>query len=103
MSQMNLLDIVRYYSDNIEDGRSNEDIFDHLKKESVELGAEIFSENMGYDPGDDGIVGESVDVIVCALDLIFKDKPDITNNEILEIVSRKLEKWKTKTEAGAYK
>ena len=59
---------------------------------------EILIENgISYkEKGKDGILGESVDVILCALDIIFIAHPDITNEEILDVVSKKLKKWKEK-------
>lgn len=103
MYDLTITNLTRYYSELIEDGRTIPDIFDHLKGEVEELSAEVGVYKMGGNPGEDGITGEAVDVIVCALDLIFKDNPKITETEILKIVERKLEKWKSKTEAGAYK
>ncbi len=50
-----------------------------------------------YKPvGEDGIVGEAVDVIVAALDLIFVADPTITEKDIVEIARRKTNKWLSK-------
>lgn len=47
-------------------------------------------------PGPDGIVGEGIDVIVCVLDIIILEKPDITVDEILEIAMNKIKRWEKK-------
>ncbi len=100
----NLLDTVRHFSKAVVDGRTKRDIHNHLMSETNELHDEIVYDDAKWGPaGPDGIMGESIDVILCALDLIFKDKPDITNDEIEAYVLMKLEKWKRKSEAGEYK
>lgn len=93
---MDLLELVKAYSVSIKNGRSLEDILLHLESEVVELEEEIQKERLDQVAGSDGIVGESVDVILCALDAIFVHNPDISKDEILEIARRKCEKWKTK-------
>lgn len=101
----NLIDTVRWYSENVVDGRTKADIFEHMEDEFLELEEELLiSEGLLNKPsGEDGIFGESIDMILCALDLIFKEKPGIKNDEIEAYVLKKLKKWKSKTEAGEYK
>jgi hypothetical protein len=88
-----MLDLVRQYCKEIKNGRNLFDIHNHLHLEVEELDEEVY--DMGYPgPGEDGIVGESVDVILCAMDMIFTHSPDITNEELEALFSKKLEKWK---------
>jgi hypothetical protein len=87
-----LLKTVRAYSERIQDGRSLQDIHDHLYDELLELNTELYS----YEPGEDGIAGEAIDVILCALDLIFKSAPDMTDAEIVAYADKKCQKWAKK-------
>jgi hypothetical protein len=38
-------------------------------------------------------VGEAIDIIACALDIIFIHRPETTDEKINEILLRKCEKW----------
>ena len=87
-----ILELVRTYSNNIENGRDLAYIFEGLREEVDELEAEVF----GYDKGEDGIAGEAVDVILCALDLIYKSAPEWTNEDIVAYAEKKCEKWARK-------
>jgi len=60
-----------------------------------ELAEEItISENQSYKTSsDDGVVGEAIDAIICLLDLIHVHNPDITEEQIEIIATRKLTKW----------
>lgn len=72
--------------------------FTSLGEECGELATEI-QISMGLKdkaPGPDGIVGESVDAILCLLDIIVVNQPDITFNDILAIMNHKMEKWERK-------
>jgi hypothetical protein len=91
-----IVDIVRTYSKAIKNGRKLADVFTYLDDEVTELGAEIEFAAMGNPPGEDGIFGEAIDVIACALDLIFLERPDVTNEEIATYMKRKCEKWAAK-------
>ena len=75
-----LLSLVRMYSQKIRNGRTIPYIFNSLCSEVDELDIEV----NGSEQGEDGIFGESIDVILCALDLIFESNPAITNQEIVE-------------------
>lgn len=48
--------------------------------------------------GKDGIIGEAVDVILCAVDLIYINNPEVTEEEVRSIVTKKLAKWRGKFE-----
>jgi len=45
--------------------------------------------------GKDGIIGEAIDAIICLVDLMKVHKPDITIDEINQIVAAKLAKWES--------
>lgn len=69
-----------------------------LQEECGELATEV-QIKLGMkdrEPGKDGIVGESVDSILCLLDIIALDAPDMTYDELHEILSNKLDKWERK-------
>ena len=56
---------------------------------------ELLEEVDSNSAGEDGVVGESIDMIICLFDLIFKTNPDITHEEITAYTEKKLKKWKT--------
>ena len=85
----NIIDLVRQYSDNLQNGRTISTIHDALHDEVTELAHEMYTD----EPGEDGIAGEAVDVILCAFDIIFKAKPEWTNDDIIEYARKKCEKW----------
>ncbi len=89
----NTVDLVRDFSKRIKNGRTLRSISDHMRGEHIELDEEIEKVEQGVTEGTDGIVGESIDVIACALDAIFLHKPDITDEEIYNIMDRKCKKW----------
>jgi transcriptional regulator with XRE-family HTH domain len=90
MSRM--LEIVRHYALGIRNGRKPADAFKHLKSEVEELGVEI--ENGGT--GADGIKGEVMDVINCALDILFLVHPETALDELDALMEAKCQKWVTK-------
>lgn len=72
--------------------------FTSLGEECGELATEI-QISMGLkdkEPGPDGIVGESVDAILCLLDIIVVHQPDITYDELFAIMCKKMDKWERK-------
>lgn len=77
----------------INNGRTLMSVFAAMCDEVRELRDEISIATFGGIPGADGVVGESVDVILCAVDAIYQADPNITKEQILEVVMKKLEKW----------
>ena len=72
--------------------------FTSLGEECGELATEI-QISMGLkdkEPGPDGVVGESVDAILCLLDIIVVHQPDITSDELFVIMCKKMDKWERK-------
>lgn len=79
----------------IQNSRTIPSVFCALRREVEELNDEVLLHVDGKTEGADGIIGESVDVILCAVDLIYQKKPDITKEQIMEVINRKLTKWET--------
>ena len=84
-----IINATRMYSEDIDNGRTLSDVMRHLKSEVCEL-----EEELGGTAGADGVVGECIDIILCALDAIFVYDKTITDEKIEEIVMKKLGKWK---------
>jgi hypothetical protein len=79
---MTLFSHTREYSRLIKNGRTLRDILNHAKSEMKELGEELDRFEAGVPEGEDGIVGEAIDVITCMFDLIAKHCPDITEADV---------------------
>lgn len=87
-----LLTMVRTYSEQVCDGRTVQGIYMHLLGEIGELSHEVH----GSVPGEDGVAGEAIDVMLCAIDMIFKARPDWTDADIVAYAERKCQKWVSK-------
>lgn len=46
--------------------------------------------------GPDGVIGEAIDVIIAALDIITISNPELTEDEIARMAQLKCEKWISK-------
>ena len=71
-----------------------------VTEETGELATEV-AIDLGHknrEPGPDGVVGEAVDLIITAVDMINAHQPGITIEEIHAIVTRKCGKWVAKVE-----
>lgn len=82
-------------ADQYHGNRSIDDILAHGVGEMKETMDEV-DIVMGRAPGPagaDGVVGESIDTILCMLDLIYKTDPTITEEEIVAIAEMKGAKW----------
>lgn len=76
--------------------RTRYEVLSKMMEEVGELAQEVGIAE-GYqsrEPGKDGIIGEAVDVIITALDLIYVSNPDIARMDIIDILNKKLNKWK---------
>lgn len=88
------LSVVRGFSNLIENGRTLRSIFLYSQdQEMPELDDEITKVEKGEPEGDDGVVGEAIDNMLCHADIIIRHRPDITEEEFMEIVTRKCQKW----------
>ena len=97
MTQTTLIGRVFEVSDQIDNGRSASDIVTYAMTELGELAEEVIIANgRSYkEPGKDGVIGEALDLIACAADMIRTQAPDLTEADLLEIIEPKLQKWKS--------
>ncbi len=82
-----------------EELREGSDLFEklgYLLEELGELSTEcLIIEGLSMkEAGNDGVVGEAIDVILCALDIIHYEEPHISDEELEEIMIKKCQKWK---------
>lgn len=93
-----MIDQILETSKRINNNRNIGLVFYSLIEEVGELSTEI-SIKEGFSlkkEGDDGIIGEAVDVVLCAIDAIYINNPSVTSKEISEVIQKKLLKWETK-------
>ena len=92
---MSLIQKTFETSDRIENGRTLTKILAHTMTEIGELAEEILIEEGQHykTAGEDGIIGEAVDGILCLLDIIHKHDPTVTEEDLIKIAVRKLAKW----------
>lgn len=86
---MSVVTDILQVSRTIDSPRNLHSVMSHLSSEVLELDDELYKDV----PGEDGVLGEAVDVILCAVDMIYIKHPDITEEQIGEVVKRKLAKW----------
>jgi NTP pyrophosphatase (non-canonical NTP hydrolase) len=106
-----LFSVLKFYArkvDNIKSplasDRTIASVLGHIVAEVGELSEEVTIES-GYSykkPGEDGVVGEAVDVILAAMDLIHVYRPELTEADIIKIANRKCTKWKSKLMEHTY-
>lgn len=91
-----LISYIFAYSDTIKNGRTPQDILVHTMTELGELATEvqIAAGNSYKEAGPDGVVGESIDLIICAMDMIRQVDPTITPEQLSEMALLKLMKWR---------
>jgi len=95
---MTLISEIFSASDAIENNRTVQDVLNHTVTELGELAMEVIIEQgKSYkQPGKDGIVGEAIDVIACAVDIIRVHAPELTEEDLIRLALPKLAKWKNK-------
>lgn len=91
-----MVEIVRSFSQKIKNGRTPQTTFSHLRSEVIELEIELALHNIGGTIENDGIIGEAMDIINCALDIVFQVCPDITTEQLNALQTAKCEKWARK-------
>ena len=96
---MNPIKQVIDASDSLTHKRSRNDIFVYATGEMGELAEEVGIAN-GFvlkPKGKEGILGEACDVMICLLDLIRKEYPNATPDELTELITitmaSKTNKW----------
>ena len=85
-------------SKRIKNGRTPFEVFCSVEEEVGELAKEMrIKYGRSYKTADeDGVFGECVDIISALIDLMYLDNPDLTEEEILPYLKKKLNKWETK-------
>ena len=98
---MSLVQEVYRVSAGLLDGRQKFQVLGHLVSEVGELAEEVvIDQGLSHkSKGVDGIVGESIDVIICALDMIFQTDPSLTEEDLVDYAIKKLDKWRLSVEA----
>ena len=93
-----LFAMTRAVSLRIKNGRKPSDIMMSIVSEVGETAEEVqIAHGVSYKTeGPDGVVGEAVDAILGLLDLIVVHNPEITEEQLLQVASRKLAKWESK-------
>jgi len=89
----------------IRDNRTVHEVYVSLGKELGELAEEIeitHSPHRSLKETDEGVFGESIDCILCLIDLIRTDNPDVTVGEITAYAVKKLRKWENKQKEIGY-
>ena len=102
--EKSILQLVREVSESVNDGRNLDAVMCSIAEETGELAAEVNIVS-GRKPhkvaGVDGILGEAVDVIITALDMIYVESSNrlipITEEEITDVVKNKLFKLQVKS------
>lgn len=95
LEAVDLFETVRKVSCVIKDDRSQYRVLTSATEELGELAQEIRVAN-GHsykEEGKDGVVGEAIDLIACALDLIYITDPNISGFEINQKLALKCAKW----------
>ena len=99
---MTLLSRILQTSKRIPFKRNEYVVLAHTMEEVGELAEEItISCGTSYKKsGPDGVIGESIDAIICLVDMIYvhaqKNGIEITEEELIEIANKKLNKWEEK-------
>lgn len=98
VKQESLVNLVFATSDRIKNGRGIQHVLHAVVSELGELNDEVAIEcGMSYKtPSVDGVIGEAIDLIVSAIDLIRVHSPLLTEQELCKIAELKLQKWERK-------
>lgn len=90
-----MIQIVFDASEKIKDNRTQHSVLGFLMEEVGELALEVnIANGASYkEEGEDGIIGEAIDVIAVALDMIYITNPNITKKEINKKLAIKTDKW----------
>lgn len=93
-----LFQTIQLTSESIEDNRGVPYVLAHTMEEVGELAKEVAIEylNSGKTPDSDGIIGETVDAIICLVDLLYVHSPELEEEDIIKVANKKLAKWKNR-------
>lgn len=90
-----LFTLIKSYSKAIDDGRHPYQVLAKQFEEMGELATEV-NISQGYmrrAAGKDGVLGEAGDILVTTIDQALLAKPDLTEQEFMAIIKKKLDKW----------
>lgn len=84
-----------YEADRYHPERDPNSVLNHVMSEIGEVAIEVnIANGQSYKtPGPDGVIGEAIDAISALIDLIYRVKPDITEDEMADIARIKCTKW----------
>ena len=82
-------------ADRYHPNRDRNSVFNHAMSEMGEIALEVnIANGQSYKAaGPDGIVGESLDAIASLLDLIYVERPDLTEADLVQMLQPKMNKW----------
>lgn len=94
---MGIIQRTMWATEEIKDSRTLSDILAYTMSELGELTDEVLvvEGKSTKRAGEDGVVGEAVDAIICLLDMIHAADSTVTEQQIERIIARKMEKWKS--------
>lgn len=76
----------------IKNNRTPSSVLSHLNEELHELQDEIHLAQLSFEQGEDGVLGEAIDVLLCAIDFEIM-KTGISAADIQLKIIQKLDKW----------
>lgn len=96
---MTLVKSILDTAQTVQNHRTTQDILLHAMTELGELALEIqIDQGKSYkSAGDDGIVGEALDMIACMVDMIHVHSPQLTEDDLIAMLHPKLAKWQAKS------
>ena len=77
----------------IENGRTISSVMKALEEEVSELRVEVDKALAGEEQGEDGIVGEAIDCLLCVIDILYQRNPSLSIEHISYLTGLKLAKW----------
>ena len=95
---MTVVQTILHSSRLIDNDRTAHDVLIHALTEMGELALEVqIDQGKSYKrPGADGVVGEALDVIACMVDSIHVHAPHLSEEDLIQILEPKLNKWREK-------
>lgn len=91
-----LFQTIKLTSEQINDNRGCPAVLAHAMEELGELAKEVAIEHLSSPkkPEKDGIVGESLDAIICLVDMLYVHNPTLSEQDLIALANKKLAKWK---------
>lgn len=89
--------VVENVSKKINNGRTPDKVFYQVVEEVGELSKEVrakYDQNYYKKEGEDGILGESCDILISLLDFLILQ--GFTEQQVIETINKKCNKWNNK-------